>query len=56
MYSQFHIPTGKRDFIFSPKKMQTSFGAHPASYSIGTMSSFSRGKAAVEWWWPPISI
>ena len=30
-------------------------GAHPASYTMGT-GSFSRGKAAGSWRWPPIPI
>jgi len=33
------------DFFFSPL-LQMSFGAHPASYSVGTRGSFPRG---VKW-------
>jgi hypothetical protein len=33
---------GKEIFTFL-QNMQTSSGAHPASYSVGTMSSFSEG-------------
>jgi hypothetical protein len=31
---------------------QTSSGAHPASYPMGTWGSFSGGKAAGVWSWP----
>jgi hypothetical protein len=39
--------------IFTP--VQTSRGAHPASYTMGARS-FLRGKAARAWRWPPTPI
>ena len=41
---QFEIPVGVKDFSFL-QNAQTSSGAHPASYSVGTGVS-SVGKAA----------
>jgi hypothetical protein len=37
-------PTGTKDFSSSPC-VQTSSGAHPASYPMGTGGSFPGGKA-----------
>jgi hypothetical protein len=37
-------------------RVQTSSGVHPASYPMGTGSSFPGGKAARTWGWPLISI
>jgi hypothetical protein len=37
-------PTGAEDFSSSPC-VQSSSGAHPASYSMGTGGPFPRGKA-----------
>ena len=36
--------------------VQTGFGGHPNSYSVGTWVSFVGGKAAGSCIWPPISI
>jgi hypothetical protein len=36
--------------------VQTSYGAHPASYPMGTGSPFRGGKVAVAWNWPLTSI
>jgi hypothetical protein len=46
---------GARDFslLFS---LQTSPGAHPASYLMGTGASLPRSKAAGAWSWPLTSI
>jgi len=33
-------------------RVQTSAGAHPASYPMGTRSTFPWGKAAGAWSWP----
>jgi len=37
-------------------KIQTTLGAHSASYSLGTACYFSRGKAAKAWSWPLTSV
>jgi hypothetical protein len=38
---------GDSDGIFSLRhRVQTGFGSHPASYQMGTGSSYYRGKAA----------
>ena len=37
-------------------RVQTDFGAHPASYSMGTEVSFPEGKAPGAWRWPFTSI
>jgi hypothetical protein len=37
-------------------RVQNGSGAHPASYPMGTRSSFPWGKAAEAWSWPLISI
>jgi hypothetical protein len=37
-------------------RVQNGSGAHPASYPMGTRSSFSGGKAAGAWSWPLTSI
>jgi hypothetical protein len=42
------IPVGARFFAH----IQTSPGAHPASYTMGT-GVFLGGKAAGAWCWPP---
>jgi hypothetical protein len=36
--------------------VQNDSGAHPASYPMGTRSSFPGGKAAGVWSWPLTSI
>jgi hypothetical protein len=36
--------------------VQTSSGAHPASYPMGTRGSFPGGEAAGAWSWPLTSI
>jgi hypothetical protein len=36
--------------------VQTSSGAHPASYPMGTWGSFPRGKVARVWSWPLTSF
>jgi hypothetical protein len=37
-------------------RVQNDSGAHPASYPMGTMGSFPRGKAAKAWSWPLTTI
>jgi len=37
-------------------RVQTGFGAHPASYLVGTRGCFLWGKAAGVWSWPLTSI
>jgi hypothetical protein len=37
-------------------RVQNGSGAHPASYPVGTRSSFSGGKASRAWSWPLASI
>jgi hypothetical protein len=41
-----HIIPGRGKRFSSPQNVQPSFGAHPASYSVGTGGSFSGIKAA----------
>jgi hypothetical protein len=38
------IPGGDWEFFFSPL-VQTDCGAHPASYTVGTVGCFAGGKA-----------
>lgn len=45
------IPRPGQGFLFC-HRVQTAFGAHPASYSTGTMDSFLGCKAAGVWSWP----
>jgi hypothetical protein len=37
-------------------RVQNGFGAHQASYSMGTRGSFRGGKTAGAWSWPLTSI
>jgi hypothetical protein len=53
--SRVRFPAGAGNF--SPHhRVQNGFGAHPASYSMGTRSSFPGCKAAGAWSWPLTSI
>jgi hypothetical protein len=47
---EVRVPLGSR--IFSSHIIQTGFGTHPASYPMGTRSSFPGVKAAGAWNWP----
>jgi hypothetical protein len=42
--SRVRFPAGAEKF--SLHRVQNGFGAHPASYPMGTRGSFPRGKAA----------
>jgi hypothetical protein len=46
----FHVPTGQAFSLLYV--VQTSSGAHPASYPMGTRAFFPGGKAAGAWSWP----
>jgi hypothetical protein len=43
--TEIRFPAGARDFSLF-HSIQTGFGAHPASYPIGTGGSFPKGKTA----------
>jgi hypothetical protein len=45
--SRVRFPAGAGNF--SLHRVQNSFGAHPASYPVGTRGSFPGGKAAGAW-------
>jgi hypothetical protein len=45
-----------KETFFSLHSVQTSSGAHPASYLMGTGDSLPGGKAAGAWSWPLTSI
>jgi hypothetical protein len=49
------FPAEARDFSLL-HSIQTGFVAHPASYPMGTGSSFPTGKVARVWSWPLTSI
>jgi hypothetical protein len=49
------FPAGAGNFSL-PHRVQNGSEAHPASYPMGTRSSFPVGKAAGEWSWPFTSI
>jgi hypothetical protein len=49
------ILVGAGNFTFR-HRVQTGYGAHPASYSMDTWGSFPRGKAAEARNWPLTSI
>jgi len=44
------FPTRARNFSLR-HRVQNGFGAHPASYLMGTRGSFTGGKAAGVWSW-----
>jgi hypothetical protein len=46
--SMVRFPAGPRNFSLH-HRIQNSYGAHSASYSMGTRGSFPRGKAAGAW-------
>jgi hypothetical protein len=49
------FPAGAGNFSFH-YRVQNGSGAHPASYTMATVSSFPGGKAAGAWSWPLTSI
>jgi hypothetical protein len=49
------IPVGAGSFSLR-HRVQNGFGAHPASYPMGTGCTFPGGKSARAWSWPLISI
>jgi hypothetical protein len=51
----FRFPEGAGNFSLR-HHVQTGSGVHPASYPMGTGSSFTGGKAAGAWNWPLTSI
>jgi hypothetical protein len=53
--SGVRVPAGAGNFSLH-HCAQIGSGAHPASYPMGTSSSFSWGKAARTWSWPLTSI
>jgi hypothetical protein len=53
--SRVRFPAGAGNFSLH-HRVQNGSGAHPASYPMGTRSSFSVGKAAGAWSWPLTSI
>jgi hypothetical protein len=54
-WSEIRIPAGAGNFSLH-HRVQIVFGAHPASYLMGTRESFSGNKAAGAWSWPLTSI
>jgi hypothetical protein len=55
LYDQGSFPNRGRD-SFLRHRVQTGFGAHPASDQMGTGGSFPGGKTARAWSWLPTSI
>jgi hypothetical protein len=53
--SGVRAPAGAGNFSLH-HRVQTNSGAHPASYPMGTRSSFPGTKAACVWGWPLTSI
>jgi hypothetical protein len=53
--SGVEFPAGAGNFSLN-HRVQNGSGAHPASYPMGTKSSFPGGKAAGAWSWPLTSI
>jgi hypothetical protein len=53
--SRVRFPAGAGNFSLH-HRVHNGFGAHPASYPVGTRGSFPGGKAAVAWSWPLTSI
>jgi hypothetical protein len=53
--SRVRFPAGPGNFSLH-HRVQNGFGAHPASYPLGTRGSFPGGKAAGAWSWPLTSI
>jgi hypothetical protein len=53
--SRVRFPAGAGNFSLH-HRVQNGSGAHPASYSVGTMGSFPGSKAAGAWSWPVTSI
>jgi len=49
------IPGRGRDFSL-PHLIKTVFGAHPASYPVGTGNSFHGSNTSGAWGWPLTSI
>jgi hypothetical protein len=54
-WSDVRVPVGARNFP-PHHRIQTGYGAHPASYPMGSTGSFLGDKAAVAWRWPLTSI
>jgi len=42
--------------LFLLQSIQTAYGAHPASYSMGTSGTLPGGKAGSACSWPPVPI
>jgi hypothetical protein len=53
--SRVRFPAGAGNFSLH-HRVQNGSGAHQASYTMGTKSSFPGGKAAGAWSWPLTSI
>jgi hypothetical protein len=49
--SRVRFPAGAGNFSLC-HRVQNGFGAHPASYPMGTRGSFPGGKAGGAWSWP----